>query len=207
MINSLFSIISILGIGSMIVHSLCFYKKTYLPIHKKINERVQTNWWWIYPFYFLPSIGSFFPNTALFFNLKFVFLGFSLLIFGLWLIYYSRNTLKDEWSPFVEVHKTQKWVTHGPYKFVSHPIYIGEVLGGLGTFLLTGNILVLFFLLLLIFVLVHKASAETKLLYKWLGAPNVLPVSRRILLLLKEKYLSQKKVSINISSFKLLDNF
>ncbi len=54
---------------------------------------------------------------------------------GLWLFWYSHNTIGHYWSIQVQLKQGHRLVTEGPYRYVRHPLYTALFLGYLGTVL------------------------------------------------------------------------
>lgn len=175
------AICSVVGVGIIILHSIWAYIKYYRSSHREIRERSETGGWLVHPLY-VGSVSLFmFPDWLLFKSSLTVVLGWYLLGLGIVLACFSRTILGREWSPYSEVHTKHKWISSGPYRFFSHPLYIGEIVAVFGAFFMTGHGYLLIALAVLIPTLMHKAHTETTLLYKYLGPPPIIPLSKRLL--------------------------
>lgn len=63
----------------------------------------------------------------------FGWLAVPLLGIALWLFWYSHHTIGRYWSIGVELKKSHRLVTSGPYRYLRHPLYTALFLGYLGT--------------------------------------------------------------------------
>lgn len=61
---------------------------------------------------------------------------------GTWLFWATHAALGRNWSPVLEIHEGQTLVTHGPYKYVRHPMYAAGLVAHAGQALLSANWLV-----------------------------------------------------------------
>ena len=52
----------------------------------------------------------------------------------------SMNCLGDNYSPFFDAHLPHRIVTQGPYRCIRHPIYLANVLQGVGYTLASGSL-------------------------------------------------------------------
>jgi protein-S-isoprenylcysteine O-methyltransferase Ste14 len=59
---------------------------------------------------------------------------------GIVLLLWAMSTLGEQYSPCGRVYLPEKIVTHGPYRWLRHPVYVGNWLFLLGTFLATGSL-------------------------------------------------------------------
>lgn len=57
------------------------------------------------------------------------------LVAGLWLFWYGHYTIGHYWSIQVRLKKAHRLVTHGPYRYVRHPLYTALFVAYLGTLL------------------------------------------------------------------------
>ena len=55
----------------------------------------------------------------------------------------SMSSLGDNYSPCFDAHLPHRIVTQGPYRYIRHPIYLANVLQGVGYTLASGSLLVL----------------------------------------------------------------
>ena len=60
-------------------------------------------------------------------------IAFPLLAAGLWLFWYSHQTIGRYWSIQVALKKMHRLVTDGPYRYIRHPLYTALFLGYVGT--------------------------------------------------------------------------
>jgi protein-S-isoprenylcysteine O-methyltransferase Ste14 len=68
--------------------------------------------------------------------------GIICLIVGLWLFYRSHRDLGTNWSITLEVREKHQLITHGVYRRVRHPMYLGLLIYSLGQALVLPNWLV-----------------------------------------------------------------
>lgn len=102
--------------------------------------------------------------------------GFALVIYsaGLILRYWSLILLGNHFSRNVEVSKDQELISHGPYKYVRHPLYTGLFLLTIAVPLFVGNLLVfLLAIILMYWVLNHRSLEEESFMEEVLGARYV----------------------------------
>lgn len=60
-------------------------------------------------------------STFVYFN----YFGISLYIIGIFLRYYASFTLGQYFTRDVEISKDQELISHGPYRLLAHPLYLG----------------------------------------------------------------------------------
>lgn len=148
--------------------------------------RAATRWWWVHPVYFGSISLLLFPSFHVNFTHTVTLCGYITLFTGILLACWARTTLGEYWSPHVEVFQNHQWVSTGPYRYLSHPIYDGELLATLGTFLMTGHYYLIFALSVLIPVLLlHKGRYEEKLLCRHIGPPPVTPLRQALSVILR----------------------
>lgn len=97
------------------------------------------------------------------------YIGFTLLIIGLAFSIWARIKLGRNWSGSVEILPNHKLVRDGPFKVVRHPIYLGMILGTLGTSLILGEIITFIVFITSVFTLIQKSQNEEKLLLEKFG--------------------------------------
>jgi protein-S-isoprenylcysteine O-methyltransferase Ste14 len=66
-------------------------------------------------------------------------LGVSAYVLGLWLFHRSHADLGPAWSITLEIREEQRLVTHGVYRRIRHPMYLGLIAFGLGQALVLPN--------------------------------------------------------------------
>jgi protein-S-isoprenylcysteine O-methyltransferase Ste14 len=91
-------------------------------------------------------------------------LGVTFLIVGLSIYFASRLILGRSFSETVRVRPEQKLVTKGPYRFIRHPIYLGEILYFLSIPLILGSLYGFIIMLILIPMLLRRIEYEEKVL-------------------------------------------
>lgn len=89
-----------------------------------LGQRVDGTWLYRH----VPSAGTWAPGT-----------GWLLVLLGLGFACWARYALGRNWSGDVQLKQGHELVTHGPYRWVRHPIYTGMLLGVVGTILATGS--------------------------------------------------------------------
>ncbi len=95
--------------------------------------------------------------------------GVTLGVGSLLLIWWVQWALDLNFSTTLHVRENHTLVTHGPYKWVRHPMYTTLYLNGLAILLLTGNLLLGGFYLgaLTVIVIVRLANEERTMLEKF----------------------------------------
>jgi protein-S-isoprenylcysteine O-methyltransferase Ste14 len=98
-------------------------------------------------------------------SLWLTFLGMLFLICGVSFAIYARYYLGRNWSSEPAIVNGQLLVQHGPYRYIRHPIYLGLILGLIGSSIIGIH---LWFLLLIYFgcLYFYKINVEEKLLEK-----------------------------------------
>jgi len=96
-------------------------------------------------------------------------LGVALFIAGLSLYFVSRLTLGRFFSEAIRIKPEHKLITNGPYRFIRHPIYLGEILYFLSIPMIFGSIYGFFVMLALIPMLLHRIGVEEKVLISKFG--------------------------------------
>ena len=89
-------------------------------------------------------------------------IGFSFYFFGFFLSTWGILTLRLSFSVLPEKRKI---IQHGPYRYVSHPIYLGYVLMTLGQALASGYITIWIGTLFYSLLFIWRSSKENKILY------------------------------------------
>jgi len=95
---------------------------------------------------------------------------FSVMVLGVGLRVWAAITLGQYYTATLMMTEGQKLVTTGPYAWVRHPGYLGEILiwTGLGT--LSSNLVAIAVLpVMFVVVLLYRISSEEKMLVKELG--------------------------------------
>ena len=94
----------------------------------------------------------------------------AVMILGVGIRVWAAITLGRYYTTTLMMSEGQKVVTSGPYKFIRHPGYLGEIKIWTGFAVVSSN-RVLFFLLPTMFLVVylHRISAEERMLVKELG--------------------------------------
>ncbi len=83
---------------------------------------------------------------------------------------WAHQALGRNWSPVLEIQEGQQLVTHGPYRWVRHPMYGALFLIHLGIGMVTANALVaLAFLGAILIMYFLRVSAEERMLRHFFG--------------------------------------
>jgi protein-S-isoprenylcysteine O-methyltransferase Ste14 len=96
-------------------------------------------------------------------------LGAALMVVCLPLIYWVFSSLGKNVTPTVVTREEHKLVTHGPYRWVRHPLYTVGFLLFTGLSLLATNWFIFSMLIFGSFVLIERTSKEEQLLEKRFG--------------------------------------
>ncbi len=93
------------------------------------------------------------------------------LLAGVLLFYWTHRSLGSNWSGLLELREGQSLVSDGPYRLVRHPMYSAMLLIGAGIGLLSANLLVWsYFLVILVMYLVRVGDEESMMLEQF-GEP------------------------------------
>lgn len=95
--------------------------------------------------------------------------GLFIVIVSLFFADCSRRILAYNWSSAVQLVENQKLVTHGPYKFIRHPIYTGVTCAFFGTFLAQGTLASLIALVCMVVKYALKIKKEEHFLQALFG--------------------------------------
>ena len=96
--------------------------------------------------------------------------GLAVMVLGVGLRLWAAVTLGKYYTTTLMMTEGQKVVTTGPYAWVRHPGYLGEVLLWTGFGLVSSNLIALVCLpLMFVVVLLYRISSEERMLVKELG--------------------------------------
>ncbi len=90
--------------------------------------------------------------------------GLLLLITGVIIQLIAILTLGKNYSPVLINRKEQQLVTHGIYKYIRHPFYLGDVMANLGITLFFSSFFGFLIMLLLIPLFLYRISIEEQML-------------------------------------------
>jgi len=96
--------------------------------------------------------------------------GTAIALAGLAYTIWARATLGRYWSRIVAVKQDHKLITHGPYRNVRHPLYLGLLAATLGTGLVFGLWRALFGIAILWTGFIYRAYREDSLMAQQFGA-------------------------------------
>jgi protein-S-isoprenylcysteine O-methyltransferase Ste14 len=96
-------------------------------------------------------------------------LGVALFIAGVCLYFVSRLTLGKFFSEAIRIKPEHKLITSGPYRFIRHPIYLGEILYFLSIPMIFGSIYGFIVMLVLVPMLMHRIGVEERALISKFG--------------------------------------
>lgn len=117
------------------------------------------------PGWFGPFFGQrFLPESDVIY-----FAGLALLLAGVYTAFWARHTLGTNWSGRVTIKEDHELVTHGPYRWVRHPIYSGLLLAVGGSTLTLDRIGGLVATLLIIGMCTYKLRLEEHMLDRHFG--------------------------------------
>jgi protein-S-isoprenylcysteine O-methyltransferase Ste14 len=107
-----------------------------------------------------------------------IILGFILLGVGLGIYGVARFTLRRFFSEALKIKPDHKLITAGPYRFIRHPIYLGEIFYFLSIPIIFGSLYGFVIMLFLIPLLLYRIRIEEKLLISEFG-PEYLEYAHR----------------------------
>jgi protein-S-isoprenylcysteine O-methyltransferase Ste14 len=118
----------------------------------------------------LPLIMVFLGAAAFPINLVGGVVAVAVMVLGVGIRVWAAITLGTYYTTTLTMSEGQKLVTSGPYTFVRHPGYLGEIMIWTGFAVVSSNLL-LFFLLPVMFIVVYlyRISAEERMLVRELG--------------------------------------
>jgi len=118
----------------------------------------------------LPLIMVFLGTTAFPISLVEGVVALGVMVLGMGIRVWAAITLGTFYTTTLMMSEGQKVITSGPYAFVRHPGYLGEIMIWTGFAVVSSN-LILFFLLPAMFVAVYlyRISVEERMLVKELG--------------------------------------
>ena len=96
-------------------------------------------------------------------------LGVALFIAGVCLYFVSRFTLGKFFSEAIRIKPEHELITSGPYRFIRHPIYLGEILYFISIPVIFGSIYGFIVMLFLIPMLIHRMCVEERALVSRFG--------------------------------------
>ncbi len=97
-------------------------------------------------------------------------LGGGISIVYLVLFSWIHHTLGRNWSGLLEIHKDHTLITHGPYRYVRHPMYTSFFILGVGILLLSANWLIAsVYLIAASSMYIDRVSSEEKMMIERFG--------------------------------------
>ncbi|MFC1552593.1 methyltransferase family protein [Candidatus Latescibacterota bacterium] len=107
---------------------------------------------------------------VLFAHLKQNYIGLTLLIFGLSVMIVAQVTLWRSYSSTLVIREDHKLITHGIYRFVRNPIYLGAIIGVVaGIPLYCSSVYGFLIMLVLIPIILNRIRMEESLLTEAFG--------------------------------------
>lgn len=109
-------------------------------------------------------IASFWSNSSILLKIHdsdvFRFFGAIVLLGSTTTYFVALRHLGRNYSPCYDSHTPHELVKSGPYKLVRHPMYLAKLLIGVGTFFLSGSLLLLPILVWLFFAMIRAIRVE-----------------------------------------------
>lgn len=90
-------------------------------------------------------------------------IGYFFLLLGFIEVFIARSIINGYWGPHLYIYvnnEHNKLITKGIYSYVRHPIYSGQILMSIATFILSNNIVVIIFPIYMIVVNTIRANKE-----------------------------------------------
>jgi protein-S-isoprenylcysteine O-methyltransferase Ste14 len=100
-------------------------------------------------------------------------LGVALFISGICLYFISRITLGRFFSEAIRIKTEHKLITSGSYRFIRHPIYLGEILYFISIPMIFSSIYGFIVMLILIPILIHRIGVEERALISKFGSEYI----------------------------------
>jgi len=97
------------------------------------------------------------------------FLGLGLQVLSLGLALWARRALGRNWSGRVTIKEDHELVTHGPYRWLRHPIYTGAIAAAVGSTLALGRVSGLLAIPLFMLLFTRKIRIEEQFLSQHFG--------------------------------------
>ena len=97
-------------------------------------------------------------------------IGLALLLLGTGLAVWARQHLGQYWSARIEFEEGHQLIQTGPYRFVRHPIYLGGLVGVMGTAIVIGEVRGLVSAVFVLAAVVLKIKTEEAFLGERFGA-------------------------------------
>jgi len=92
------------------------------------------------------------------------FLGLALTVIGLGICFAAARTLRRSYSPTLVVKDDHRLITHGLYRWIRHPLYLGLLMASMGLPVLVSSLHGLLIMLLLIPVVLNRIRIEERML-------------------------------------------
>lgn len=105
-------------------------------------------------------------------------LGIALFIIGLGLYFASRMYLGRFFSEKVTIKPDHELITTGPYRYIRHPIYLGEILYFISIPVIFGSLIGLAIMLIIVPILIYRIGREEQVLSTEFGEEYEKYVSR-----------------------------
>jgi len=100
----------------------------------------------------------------------FRWLGVLIVLPATFLLVWSFKTLGKYYVPSLKILKNHKLIKDGPYKWIRHPIYLSELLGGFGLALLAQNVILIVIAIVSLYVILFlRMPIEEKMLINTFG--------------------------------------
>ena len=96
-------------------------------------------------------------------------LGFAIFVVGLSIYGIARFTLGRNFSEALRIKPDHKLIINGPYRFIRHPVYLGEILYFLSISIIFGSLYGFVIMVILIPMLLYRIKIEEKLLISTFG--------------------------------------
>ncbi len=90
--------------------------------------------------------------------------GLILLISGLSIMIFSQATLRKSYHSTLIIRENHKLITHGIYRFIRHPIYLGMIIASIGIPIFSLNLYGVLVMLIMIPVFLSRIRLEEKML-------------------------------------------
>ena len=108
------------------------------------------------------------PGNLYFLSIQNI-IGMALLVIGLTIALVAHFTLRRSYSSTLVIRKDHQLITHGIYRYVRHPVYLGVIIAVIGLPVFASSLYGLLIILALIPIILNRIRMEERLLTEEFG--------------------------------------